>query len=182
MIIENGDGAGGFSMKVDSQRRAHTFSTTEPEDKHVNREGHTWSLDCIVTPAGVDDNVFYIKNTGTKQLVVTDVRVKCAAPNTLTINVVSGVPIYIAGSDVAPISRNTGLALTPEATIKVDTDITGIVDDGRLFFIRCDTADKMEKLSTSSNIIIAQGKSIAIKSSIATAIDGVVSLAELDDL
>jgi hypothetical protein len=169
--------------KVDALGRVHTFAVIEPEDKYANRTGGTWSCYFTTTPVGAGDYFFYLKNGSEKELVITDIRVMSGSADTINVNAVSGTPTYTASADVSAINRNRGFsATTPTATIKKDTDITGLTDDGTLFFIRCDTANKLEHLRTTSNIIIPNGTAIALCAVTGTAlITCIVSLSYLDE-
>ena len=181
MIIEDATG-NKIGAKVDDENRLRTFSVIEPEDKHLNKDGKVWSLNVSVTPVGVDDVFFYLKNTGTKKLAVTDIRAKSSVVTDICLHSMTGTPTFTASSDVVPISRNLGSSAIPTATIKQDTDITGLVEVGELFFMSLDTVDKMFHLSTSSNIIIPQGGIFALQRKAATGlIKAVVSLVEMSD-
>jgi len=179
--IENAGTGGRFGLKVNEAGQASTFSVTEPEDKHVNRDGRTWTLYLSKTPVGTDDYIFYIKNTGSDALAITDIRALAGAATTLHIDQVSGTPSYAAGADITPAPRNGGSNKTPTATIKSDTNTTGLtVVHSSLFPVRCDTADKLAHLSSSSNIVIPQGSAYAIRSSAAVAVEMWISLTGLD--
>lgn len=170
MIITSGTGTR-YDAKVDSEHRLHTFSVTEPEDKHINREGKTWSVLSNTTAVGTGDYIFYFENTGTEAIAITDVRAIAGAATTLYIDKVSGTPTYTAGSDLTPVARNLGSSKTITATIKEDTNTTGLTNDGTIFFIRCDTANELVHLRTTSNIIIPQGQAIALRTSVATSVE-----------
>jgi len=180
MKIEDSAG-GGYGAKVDDEHRLHTFSVVETEDKHINKEGKQWSAYFTTTPTGAGDYFFYLKNTGAADLAISDIRIMGAATDTITYEWVSGTPTYSAGADVAPIARNGGSSKIPSATIKKDTNTTGLTSQGVIFFERFDTANKRYKLSTTSNIIIPQGSAIAFKAETGTSlITCIVSLTSLD--
>lgn len=179
--IENAGTGGRFGLNVNSAGQASTFSVTEPEDKHVNRDGRTWTLYLNETAVGTGDYIFYIKNTGSDELAITDIRAICGAATTLYIDQVTGTPTYSAGSDITPAPRNGGSSKIPTATIKSDTNTTGlVVEHSSILAFRCDTADKMSHLSSTSNIIIPQGSAYAIRTSAAVAVEMWVSLTGLD--
>jgi len=176
MIIENGKGSG-FTAEVDSENRLRTHSTTEPEDLHINDEGKVWSLYFTVTPAGANDYFFYLKNTGTEDVRISDIRISTSVASTIYYEHVTGTPSYITGTDVATTNRNLGSSKLPVVTAKYDTDITGLSSEGVIFFEEGVSTATRYKLSTSSNIIIPQGQAIAFKREAATgAIECVVSL------
>jgi hypothetical protein len=178
------DGTGTDSgAKIDAEHRLHTFSVVETEDRHVNKEGRTWSYYFTVTPAGNDDVFFYLENNQDVALTITDIRIMCGAAETIRVEGVSGTPSYAGGTTIAPVNRNRGkTANEPTAVVKSDTNTTGLSEDGTIFFIRCDTANKMEHLRTSSNIIIPKGTAVALicatGSSLVTA---VVSVSVIDE-
>lgn len=177
------DGAGkGFSAQVDDELRLRTFAVTLPLDKHVNvTEGKTWSLYFEETPTGAGDYFFYFRNNGDATLAMTDFRSMCTSTETIIIEQSVGVPVYVVGTSVPTATRNTDSSKTPVATIKHDANITGLVSGGVIFYQRIDTANKMNKLSTTSNIIIPQGGEVAFKATTGTAlITMLVSLTVLD--
>ena len=169
--------------KVDAEGRVHTFAVVESEDRHVNKEGRTISYYFTTTPVGAGDYFFYIENNQDVDLTITDIRIMCAATETINVNGVSGTPSYTAGADITPVNRNRGkTALSPTATVKSDTDTTGLSNDGTIFFIRCDTANKMAHLRTTSNIIIPKGTAVALEAVTGTAlITCVVSVSVIDE-
>lgn len=184
--IQNGGVGAKFSAKVDKEGRLQVLAVTEPEDKHVNREGKVYSAYLKVTPAGPNDYFFYIKNTGTKDIFLTDVRITTTVASKFYYKKVVGTPAFVTGTDISAenktlTNRNLGSSSTLDATIKFDTDITGLTDDGILFFEEAVGADTRYKLSTSSNILISQGSSFAIQKVGATGeVECVISLVEAE--
>jgi len=178
MKIDDGGGSG-VQAKVDGELRLSTFAVTEPEDKHVNREGKVWSYNQSTTSIATNDFVFYLKNNGEAELAVSDLRCMCGTITTLTIECVTGT----AGgstSALTPVPRNLGSSKIPDATCIESVDITGITGGGVIYFQRCAVADTQYHLSMTSNIIIPQGQAIAIRSSAASAVETLVSLVSLD--
>ena len=178
MKIEDGGGSG-RSVKVDDEFRLSTFSVVEPEDKHINREGKAWSFNQSTTTVAVTDFVFYLKNTGEADLAITDLRAFVGTATTLTIEAVTGT----AGgstSALTPVARNLGSSQVPDATALESADITGITGAGVLYFQRCAVVNTQYHLSMSSNIIVPQGQAIAIRSSVAAAVECLISVVGLD--
>jgi|TARA_Y100000310_G_scaffold210338_1_gene210939 hypothetical protein len=176
------DGTGSGNRAKVRNNKLDTYSVIEPEEKYANRKGKQWSLSFTTTPVGAGDYFFYIKNIGEPTLSITDIRSMCAGVDTIECYTVSGTPTYTASSDITPVAKNLGSSKTPLATIKKDTDITGLSENGKIYFQRLDTADKGYKLSASANIIIPQGHSLALKAITGTnAIDCTVSLVEIDE-
>jgi hypothetical protein len=177
MKIEDGSGTG-FQAEVDGEHRLKTFSVTEPEDKHINREGKVWSYLQSTTPTSTNDFIFYFKNSGESDLAITDLRVFVAAATKITIEAVTGT----AGgttSVLAPVARNLGSSQVPDATCLESVDITGITGAGVLYFQQCAVAATQYHLSMSANIIVPQGQAIGIRSSISTATECLVSVVGL---
>lgn len=181
MKLQDGNGSGRLA-KVNSKNELAVFAVTEPEDKFNNRSGKVWSITSSTTAVGTDDYIFYFKNTGSEVYAITDVRAYSSAATTLSIDAVSGTPTFAAGSDLTPVNRNLGRSDTMTATIKEDTNTTGLTDNGQLFFIRLDTANEQEHLRTSSNILITPGQAIALTTSAATLVTCLWSFTTLEDL
>lgn len=179
MIIKDGGGTG-YTAAVDVENRLQTFAITQHEDKHTNLEGLYWSLYATVTPAGANDYFWYIENTGIFDLAITDLRVKSSVVSDIYLKVVSGTPSYVTGTDVEVTNRNLGSSQVPSLTAKYDTDITGLTDEGTLFFMSLDTTNEMFHLRTSSNVIIPQGKAVALQRQSATGeVSALISLARV---
>lgn len=177
--IEDGTGSG-KNAKVNSGNRLFTSSVNQLYDFYINKEsGKVWSVPFEgLNPAGADDYVVYIKNTGTKDLLVSDVRVSVdTAVSQIEIHTVTGTAA--GGSAITPVSRTVGSSASPTATIESGTDITGLTTAGTLFFIQCAVVGTDYHLRTSSNIRIPKDKAIALMVETATAnVTGVISLVE----
>ena len=171
-------GPNGKVALVDEEGRLMAFAVSEPEDKHINREGGVHSAYFTETPAGANDYFFYIKNTGTTDIFITDVRCSAGAATTIYHESVSGAPSFISEESITTTNRNLGSPKTLTAQISHDTDITGLTSDGTLFFEKIVVADARYKLSTTSNIIIPQGKAVAFRSTVATPIECVISIVD----
>lgn len=172
-------GPDGKVSKVDDEGRLMTFAVSEPEDKHLNSEGGVHSIYFDVTPTGANDYFYYLENTGTHELLITDIRITSTVATYIYYEVVSGTPVYATGADTLDTNRNLGSSRQLTAVSKYDTNITGLTSDGIIFFERCANVDTRYKLSTSSNIMIPQGKAIAFKREAATgAIKALVSVVD----
>lgn len=182
MQIEDGEGTG-IKAGVDKENRLKVFGVSEPVDRHVNRtEGKCWSVSFeAVTAAGANDYFFYLKNTGNETYTITEIRISSSVATKIDFDHVSGTPTYVTGTDCAITNKNLGSSVSPDVSCKYDTDITGLTDEGLLFFQQCAVVDTIYNLSTSSNIILAPGQAIALKRVAATgAVTGVISMAALD--
>jgi hypothetical protein len=172
-------GPNGKVATVDEAGRLKTFAVSEPEDKFLNQSGGVHSIYFDVTPAGANDYFYYLENTGTSNLLITDIRISSTVATYIYYEYVSGTPSYITGTDTADTNRNLGSSRQLSAVSKYDTDITGLTSEGIVFFERCAAADTRYKLSTSSNILIPQGKAVAFKRESATgAIKALVSVVD----
>ena len=162
------DSSTGMTAKVDNKNRLNTFSVSQAEDKHANLEGDYNSIYFEVTPAGASDKFFYLQNTGTADLAITDVRISSTVPTNILLDKVTGTPAFVTGADAAITNRNLGSSKVPSIIAKYDTDITGLVDEGVLLFQECPSADTLYHFRSSSNIIIPQGQAIALQRVAAT--------------
>ena len=162
------DAQTGRTAVVDDENRLLTFSIAQAEDKHTNIEGHYNSIYFEVTPAGANDKFFYLQNTGSEDVTVTDVRISSTVPTNILLDKVVGTPIYVTGTDADITNRNLGSSKIPAVIAKYDTNITGVVDEGVLLFQECPAADTLYHFRSSSNIIIPQGQAVALQRVAAT--------------
>ena len=168
---------------VDSEGRLNVFAATEGEDRHVNQtSGKVWSVPFTLTTTGANAYAAYIKNTGTKNLHVTDVRiVNTGTASAIDIDYVSGTAATTTA--ITAISRNLANPVIPAADMfgaSAGTGITGLTDEGLLFPKYSKANDEMH-LRTTSNIIIPPGQAMAIKVVTSGAIlTGSISVAEIN--
>ena len=177
------DGTGtGYEAKVGIDNRLSVHAITEPEDKASNVHGRTWSLPFTITPTGAGDYFFYLKNTGNEVYSITDIRILSGAVETIGLHVVSNTATFTAPSTITPVNRNLNSSRVPSIIVSADTDVTGISDEGELYFLRINAVNAFEHLSSSSNIIIYKGNAVALKASVgATVIKGMVSLTTIEE-
>ena len=179
--IEDGGGSGKIAT-VDSDGKLDVRAIVHSHDFNINRaSGKVWSCPFGPRdPTGASDYVFYIKNTGSADLSITDVRLSTTgAIGRFQLNLVTGTAA--SGTTVVPVSRNTGSTAAPVATIEDGVNITGLTTAGTLFYMECDAVSKVAHLSTSANIILAKGGAFGILAESATSVvTGVVSVVELD--
>ena len=94
MKIESGTGTP-YEVQVDSENRLYVLGDTKSFDRHVNEEGRYWTLWAdAITAVGANDYFIYLKNTGTTDLVITDIRVSSTVATRLTYESVTGTPTY----------------------------------------------------------------------------------------
>lgn len=176
------EGADGRIADVDKENRLTTAAVSQVEDNHLNTEGKVWSISFAETPADANDYFFYLKNNGTLDLKITDIRISSSVPTTIFYEHVTGTPVFVTGTDPLITNRQLGNAKAPNITAQYDTDITGLTSQGVLFFEECDIADRLEHLKSTSNIIIPQGQAVAFRREAATGIlEVLVSLIETEE-
>ena len=158
----------GRAAGVDEEFRLTTFAIVQSEDKHTNVEGEYNSLYFKVTPAGAGDYFWYLENTGTDDVTITDIRVASSVVTEINLHVVTGTPSYVTGTDTQITNRNLGSNKTPAIITKYDTDITGLTSGGILLFDELAVVNDMHHMKTTSNIIISQGQSVALERVAAT--------------
>lgn len=154
-------GPNGQVADVDNNNRMAVFAVSDPFDKSRNVAQKAWALYFTNTPTGANDNFFYIKNDGIKDLFVQDIRISSSVPTNVLYNHVFGTAV--GGTTVTPTNRNLGSSVSPVATIEQGVDITGLTDLSTIFFQECDIVNRMYHLRITSNIIIPQGQAIAFK-------------------
>ena len=162
------DASTGRTAVVDDENRLKTFAVSQLEDKHANIEGTYWSLYFQVTPVNANSKFFYLQNTGTDDLSITDIRISSTVATNMFLDVVSGTPTFVTGTEADIVNRNLGSSKVPALIGTYDTNITGLVDDGVLLFQECDTANRLYHFKSSSTIIIPQGQAIALQRVAAT--------------
>lgn len=166
MIIK--DSQTGKTATVDDENRLKTFAVSQAEDKRTNTEGFYNSVYFEVTPTGANDKFFYLQNTGTEELTITDIRISSSVATNIFVRKVTGTPVFTAGTTAEITNRNLGSSKIPSVNAQYDVNITGLVDSGVLFFQECPVVDTLYHYKTTSNIIIPQGQAIAIERVAAT--------------
>ena len=180
MIIKDGTGSG-KTVKVSSENQLLTSAVVETLDRHTNRnQQKVWSLPFdAIDPVGADDYFIYIENTGTKNLFITDIRIRSTVAGTVEVHRTTGTVSYAASVDITPVNRFLGDVSAPTAVIKTDTNATGLSNGGVLFYIRCAVVDTQYHLKTSATIIIPPGQQVSFLWDTSTgALSGTVSLVE----
>lgn len=172
-------GPDGQVADVDTENRLRVFSVMQPQDKHLNTESKVFSIYFTNTPTGANDFFFYLKNDGTRDLFITDIRITSSVVTQIFYKHVSGTAV--GGTAITPVNRNLGSSNFPSATIEQGVDITGLTDLGEVFYEECSIANTLFHLRTTSNIIIPQGQAIAFQRVEATGlIDCLVSVVEAE--
>lgn len=181
--IEDGKG-GGYSAQVSQLNRLQTTAITKSQDYYQNAiNGKQWSMSVKgVSAAGIDNIFFYLKNTGTTTLGITDFRFASSEVTMLTIEKVTGTATFTNGVDVTPVPKNLGRTEIPDATVKTCDNVSGLTGGGDIYYMNLPGDSSLVHIRTSSNVIIPQGQAMAIKRSTLTgSITGTVSLVEIPD-
>lgn len=167
------------TASVDARGRLATAAVTQPDDNVANEDGRSWSAYFSVAP-DAGEHFFYLANTGDNDLKITDIRASSSAANTLSYEAVTGSPV-LSGEEVVQVtSRNLASSAPALATVSAGTSMAGLTADGVLFFEELPVANKREKLSATSNIIIPKGKAIAFRALNTSTVLCVVSLVQAD--
>lgn len=123
--IEDGKGTG-VQAQVDGQNRLMTSSVVIPEIHSVNiNNGRTYSLVVNQTPSGANKCFAYIKNTSAIRMLILDA-INLSAAGAETVQIKFGDVGTAVGTTGTAVNRNTSSAYTPDATIVVGNDITGV--------------------------------------------------------
>jgi len=182
--IFNARGNGEFGANIDEEGNLHTFTVAEGADRNKNKQGESWAIDFTVTPVGAGDLFFYFSNTGNVPYTITDLRAVCAAAETIDMIQVIGTPTFVVGTDIPPATKNTGSSKTIAATIKSDTNITGLTQDvGPMYFMTLFPIGEMQHLQMSANAIVVPGSAIVLKATTGTAaIRCILSISTINDV
>ena len=130
--IEDGSGTG-RSAKVDSENRLHVGAITTSAERHVNQvEGEAYNVLFAVNPAGADDVIFYIKNTGIVDMVIEGIWWQTSAAEEVYYNIGdTGTAVATAGAAVTPANLNAASGRVADVTCLSNVadgavDITGL--------------------------------------------------------
>jgi archaellum component FlaG (FlaF/FlaG flagellin family) len=180
MIIRDGSG-GGNSLRITTENRASGDMVSRTITQHVNevyQKHFSLTFDAI-DPVGADDYFFYFKNTGTKSIHFTKFRFRSTVAGSVEIHEVTGTPSYTSDTDVTPANRYIGSSNTITATIKTDTNTTGLTNANTLIRLRLASTDTDYVDDAPSHIIVPPGQSIALLWDTATgALSGTIDIYE----
>lgn len=171
-------GSNGNVANVTQDNQLATAAETKDHD-HVKNEadGSVWTASFLnIDPTAADDNFFYLQNTGTIDLEITDIRITSTVAGQLAVNKVSGT--VVGGTTIVPLSKNTAKTVTPLATVEQAVDLTGLTDVGSWYLVTL-VANVTYELKTSSRIILGPTGALALQWGEATGIlTGTVSFNE----
>lgn len=169
---------------VNNDNQLLTDASARHRSEFLNgKEGKVWALHIdAIDPVGADDKFFYLNNTGSVDIKIHSIRMSSTVAGVVTVKKVSGTPSFTAGADVAPLSMRSNTTPTVQATIKTDTNTTGLTDEGVWDRISLDTADREVPHEIPSTIMIGPGGSLALEWSAATGIlSGMIYITEDDN-
>jgi hypothetical protein len=161
MRIENGVGESRYA-EVNAEFQLATNSVTETLEHFVNsQKGKSWIAVVQQTPTGAGDYFFYIKNTGTVNMIFEGIDYRVASAEQVRI-FLNHVGTTSGGSSVTAVNLNTGSSAAPSATIEAGNDITGLSGGSvasRLFL----TSTETTHFNFSQDIVIAPGGTLALE-------------------
>jgi hypothetical protein len=157
------DGLTGKTARVTDANELMVRGAVETIDFHsTNSHQKYWSLPFEdIDPTAADDYFFYLKNTGTTDLSIPDIRISTTVAGAVQVHWVSGTAGG-APTDLTPVNRYLGSPNVPVATIQTDPDITGLTNLGELFRIDLDVTGRLVHLHTTGNIVIPPAQAIAL--------------------
>ena len=161
-----------------------TDATARHRSEFLNgKDGKVWNLDInAIDPVGAADKFFYLKNTGSVDIKVHSIRLSSTVVGFVAVKKVTGTASFTAGVDVSPLSFKTNATPVVGATIKTDTDTTGLTDEGVWGRMSLETVDREVLHDFPSTIMIAPGGALALEWSAATgALTGSVMITENDN-
>ena len=165
-------GKSGFFVDVTKRGLIFSKSIGQSHQEFINAEsGEVWGLDInAIDPVGADDIFFYLENTGNLPIRIHRTRFSSTVAGFVTIKKVSGTPSFTSGTDVTPLSFNTSETPKLNATVKTDTDTTGLTSEGVWERISLATANVGVETEIESSIMVTPGDALALEWSAATGI------------
>lgn len=150
--------------RVNIENRLDVESVVRPIEQHINEKYHKiFSLPFdAIDPVGADDYFVYFKNTGTKDLHFVTLRIRSTVIGTVEIHSVTGTAVFAADTDITPVNRSVGNTSSISATIKTDTNTTGLTNAGILAHVRLAVANTDYNSDVESHIIVPPGQAIAL--------------------
>ena len=174
MGIRIQDGMGSGSAAEVKNNKLRTYSVVEEEQAHSNEEGNMFSILIDQATADVNDQFFYIKNTGDDDLMITSMKGFVSADTEIKLIInVTGTPT--SGSALTPVNRNGGSAKTISSTIEQGANIQ-MSNGDPVDLIRFDSAATgVVKFSWGSGIILPKNATLCLESSAAATINLTIS-------
>lgn len=166
--IEDGSGKR-FTLHIDADGRATTFSTTLPEEHHVNQSSEkTWAVPFdAINPTDVDDYFIHVRNTDTAVRVIPRIAVTSTVAGYIEIQAVSGTSI--GGAAVVPVNNTVGGSAPANLTAETAVDITGLTDGGVIHFHWLE-ANKTAHIEIPATVRLKQNQAMALLWTVSTGI------------
>ena len=161
-------GPDGYSLNVDSQNRAQTYSVVQDLEQTLLLKGLLTSIYFTETPAGADDYFLYIKNIGTADIGFNKFLFSSTVATKIIVERVSGTPAFVTGTTPSLTNLNLSSPVSPAVEITHDTNITGLTSEGVLTFAEAGVADTEHLSGRIGGIVVPQGQAIAFKRVAAT--------------
>lgn len=157
------EGADGNKLDVTSRNMARVLAIaiSAMHDAAVSQE-RAWTVLDFITPTGAGDFFFYLKNTGSRDLIITRLKVQAANTETVTLQRVTGTAA--GGTTFTPANRKLGSGRQPDATVETAVDITGLTGAGDLEFVTTLDAvyENEDNDLTSRPIVVPQNQAVAL--------------------
>lgn len=123
-------GKTGRIADVTLHNHLRTLATAVSPQWEATLLARAWTTTATQTASGAADNIYYMRNTGTRDLVVTRISLLGGSAETISVNLVTGTPA--SGTTLAPINRYATSSRQPRATIESGNDITGLTSSGTI--------------------------------------------------
>jgi len=164
------DGVGhGFLAQVDSKNRLHGYNVVEQEAEWINRvekEMYSGSWDGGITSTAADDVIVYLKNTSSKDLIITRIKHRCTGANgTISFWVnMDGTPGGVL-TTLTPANRNAGSNNVADCEYYKSADITGLSSGRKIGSVYGKADEEFEYADPCSGFIVPPNANFAIKTS-----------------
>ena len=175
LFIEDGAGTGSHAQVKGG--RLKTYAMSEAEQHAVNEDsGEAFSILVDATTIAVNDQFFYMKNTGAKPIHITSV--KGFVGTSTEVKVLTNISgTRTSATAITPVSRTAGSGVALSATVEQGVDLACTGGDGDIVdLFRMDASlTGLFKLSWGSTIILPRNGTICLESSAASTINLTVS-------
>lgn len=147
--------------KVDENNRVVVSSVDRSLEHQANIDGRAFVFQVSQTPTGANDNFFYIKNTGTKDIVIEGFDYRVASAESVDV-ILNDMGTTSGGTALTPVNLNTGSSRVLTATIEAGNDITGLSGGSTAFVIHL-TSTETKHYNFESDIILRQGGTLTLQ-------------------
>jgi len=152
------DGKGrGYLAEVTTENRMKTASVTRSKEHDANLVyGSCYNMLVDLTPTGAGDCFMYIKNTGTKNIVIEGFGIYAASAEKIKgmLND-SGTPV--GGTDFVPVALNTASGKAAVGIFQTGVDITGLSGGTTFQTFRIPANGATNSVNFEADIVVAPG-------------------------